>query len=69
MPVNGTVLAGLVFVMVNLGCSSLSTREWYIQKFGRHSVEREFPPPPNPSCIDVSMELLLMWMMVKTVII
>ncbi|KAH8144988.1 uncharacterized protein LAJ45_11008 [Morchella importuna] len=42
MPVNGTVLAGLVFVVVNLGCSSLSTREWYIQKFGRHSVEHRY---------------------------
>lgn len=41
-PLNGTAATALVFVVTNLACSSLSTRDWYIQKFGRHSVEHRY---------------------------
>lgn len=40
---NSTLVTGLVFVGVNLGCTSLLSREWYEDKFGRHSVERKSP--------------------------
>ncbi|EON63413.1 hypothetical protein W97_02640 [Coniosporium apollinis CBS 100218] len=34
-PVNWTVFCGLVFVAVNLGVTSVGTREWYVARFGK----------------------------------
>lgn len=39
---NTTMVTGLLFVGSCLGCSSLMSREWYENKFGRHTMEREF---------------------------
>lgn len=35
---NQTVLAGLVFVVCNLGITANTTRMWYIEKFGADKV-------------------------------
>jgi len=36
---NKTVLAGLGFVVTNLGITADSTKKWYIEKFGAEDVE------------------------------
>ncbi|KZF22198.1 protein DFG10 [Xylona heveae TC161] len=36
--VNKSVLAGLIFVVINLGVTAGTTREWYVQKFGEEQV-------------------------------
>ena len=36
--VNRTVLAGLSFVVSNLGVTADSTRKWYVQKFGEEKL-------------------------------
>lgn len=35
---NHTVLYGLVFIIVNLGATAHSTKEWYAEKFGADKV-------------------------------
>jgi 3-oxo-5-alpha-steroid 4-dehydrogenase 3 / polyprenol reductase len=40
-PVNITMMTVLVFVGVNLGVTSMISREWYEAKFGKKAVERE----------------------------
>lgn len=36
---NGTVLAGLAFVVSNLAVTADGTREWYVDKFGKEAVK------------------------------
>jgi len=36
---NRTVLAGLGFVVSNLGVTADSTRKWYVEKFGKEKLE------------------------------
>lgn len=37
-PINKTILAALIFVMVNLGITADMSKEWYEKKFGKESV-------------------------------
>lgn len=45
--VNKTLLAGFVFVLVNLGVSAGVTRGWYARKFGQKSVEGKWAMIPG----------------------
>lgn len=36
---NKTVLAGLIFVVVNLAATSASSRRWYVEKFGEEKLK------------------------------
>ncbi|KAG0652144.1 Ankyrin repeat domain-containing 11 [Hyphodiscus hymeniophilus] len=43
---NRTVLAGLGFVVSNLGVTADSTRKWYVEKFGEEKVKRRWRMVP-----------------------
>jgi len=43
---NKTVLAGLGFVVSNLGVTADSTKKWYIEKFGVENVENRWKMIP-----------------------
>jgi 3-oxo-5-alpha-steroid 4-dehydrogenase 3 len=43
---NKTVLAGLGFVVSNLGVTADSTKKWYIEKFGAENVESRWKMIP-----------------------
>lgn len=45
--VNKTVLTGLIFVVVNLGVSAEDSKEWYIGKFGKESVQHRWKMIPR----------------------
>lgn len=36
--VNWTLFCGAVFVAVNLGVTAIGTKDWYMEKFGKHKV-------------------------------
>jgi 3-oxo-5-alpha-steroid 4-dehydrogenase 3 / polyprenol reductase len=40
--VNKTILAGLVFVVINLGVSAQISKDWYEGKFGRESMQNKW---------------------------
>lgn len=40
--VNKTMLTCLGFVAVNLGITARTTKEWYIQKFGREAIQAQW---------------------------
>ena len=44
--VNKTLLAGLVFVVVNLGVSAGITKQWYIRKLGEENVQHRWKMIP-----------------------
>ena len=39
---NKTVLAGLLFVTVNLGATAYGTKKWYVEKFGAEQVGKRW---------------------------
>ncbi|KAK2767463.1 hypothetical protein FQN54_003619 [Arachnomyces sp. PD_36] len=45
--VNKTLLSGLIFVVVNLGVSAGISKEWYIGKFGKESVQHRWKMIPG----------------------
>jgi 3-oxo-5-alpha-steroid 4-dehydrogenase 3 len=45
--VNMSIFIGLVFVVVNLGVSAKTNREWYIQKFGRNAITQQWNMVPG----------------------
>jgi 3-oxo-5-alpha-steroid 4-dehydrogenase 3 / polyprenol reductase len=40
--VNKTILAGLVFVVINLGVSAQISKDWYEGKFGRELMQNKW---------------------------
>ena len=39
---NKTILAGLVFVVINLGVSAQISKDWYEGKFGKESMQNKW---------------------------
>ncbi|OJK02808.1 hypothetical protein ASPACDRAFT_40121 [Aspergillus aculeatus ATCC 16872] len=45
--INKTILAAMAFVAINLGLTTANTRRWYIQKFGRSSMQGKWNMIPG----------------------
>ena len=43
---NWTILAGLCFVVSNLGVTADSTRKWYVEKFGQEKLKQRWRMMP-----------------------